>query len=165
MIRLWDFKTSTNAKGIIDNWNIPCQHWLKYYVFYRLIPVFGMRVAKILTFITSAFWHGFYPGYYLFFVSGAFLEPISQLLRDNLRWRFLDAAGNPKPTKIFYNAAGWIITFWTIDYLTIAFRLLDYSDGIKVWSSVYFITHVVGLFLLVTLSIFGVKPKREKKAQ
>jgi len=165
MLRLWTFKTATNAKGIIDNWNIPCQHWLKYHVFFRLIPVFGTRVAKIITFVTSAFWHGFYPGYYLFFISGAFLEPIAQLIRDNFRWRFMNADGTEKPTKILYDIVGWIVTFYTIDYLTIAFRLLDYSDGITVWRSVYFIVHVIGFILFVSLTLFGVKPKREKRTQ
>jgi len=165
MVRLYEFKIADCAKGIIDNWNIPCQHWLKYYVFMRLLPVVGFRWAKVLTFLTSAFWHGFYPGYYLFFLSGAFLEPLAQLLRDNFRPFFVNLDGSPKPNKWLYDFAGWVITFWTINYLTIAFRLLNLQDALTAWKSVYFITHVVGALLLILLPIFGRKTKKPKKVE
>jgi len=163
MMRLWDFKLSQNARGIVDNWNIPCQSWLKYYVFLRLVKVFPTQTAKTLTFVTSAIWHGFYPGYYLFFMSGAMLEPLTNLLRANLRWRFLNADGSPKSTKFLYDIGGWMITFWTIDYLTLGFRLLAFQPAIAGWSSIYFHTHIISVVLLTYFTFFGVKTKPPSK--
>jgi len=56
------------VKSFIDNWNIQTHMWL------RLIAYNRMPSGKTLAvFVLSAFWHGFYPGYYLTFVLGAFL--------------------------------------------------------------------------------------------
>jgi len=151
MIRFFEFNSASDAKGIIDNWNIPCQLWLKHYVFARLLPHIGFRPAKVLTFIASAFWHGFYPGYYLFFVSGAFLEPLALQMRRALRWRVLNKDGSGKPIKVLYDLGAWIGVFYTIDYLTIGFRMLYFWDGLAAWASVHYMCHVIcGVLLVIT---------------
>lgn len=50
-------------------------HWLKYYVFMRMLDnkkKSGVSVPALITFMVSAIWHGFYPGF-VFFFFGAFL--------------------------------------------------------------------------------------------
>ncbi len=45
--------------------------WLKHYVFMRMITK-GKKISVVpilTTFLVSAVWHGFYPGYFLFFIS------------------------------------------------------------------------------------------------
>jgi hypothetical protein len=37
----------------------------------------GFR-ASMATFVTSAFWHGFYPGYYLTFVLASFVQTVAK---------------------------------------------------------------------------------------
>ena len=50
-------------KEIFENWNIQTQLWLKRIGYDRL------PTGKTLgVFVLSAFWHGFYPGYYITFV-------------------------------------------------------------------------------------------------
>jgi len=163
MMRLWEFKTAPNGKGIIENWNIPCQIWLKQYVFLRLVGPLKTQKAKLATFVTSAIWHGFYPGYYLFFISGGLLEPLAILLRRNLRWRFVNPDGSPKPLKPIYDFLGWLITFWTIDYLTLGFRLLAFEWAIAGWKSVYFNTHIIGAILFAYFTFFGIKEEKLTK--
>eukprot|EP00163_Fabomonas_tropica_P019341 TRINITY_DN3393_c3_g1_i6.p1 TRINITY_DN3393_c3_g1~~TRINITY_DN3393_c3_g1_i6.p1 ORF type:complete len:276 (+),score=62.31 TRINITY_DN3393_c3_g1_i6:820-1647(+) len=53
-------------KDLTDGWNMNTSKWLRYYVYER-IPGNGFHNVA-LTHLTSAFWHGFYPGYYLFFM-------------------------------------------------------------------------------------------------
>ena len=54
-------------KSIFDNWNIQTQLWLRRIAYDRL------PTGKTLgVFVLSAFWHGFYPGYYMTFVLAAF---------------------------------------------------------------------------------------------
>ena len=54
-------------KTVFDNWNIQTQVWLRRIAYDRL------STGKTLgVFVLSAFWHGFYPGYYMTFVLAAF---------------------------------------------------------------------------------------------
>jgi len=46
-------------------WNKGTQNWLERYVYTRT------GNSLMATYFISAFWHGFYPGYYFFFMSRA----------------------------------------------------------------------------------------------
>jgi len=51
--------------------------WLKYYVYMRLLNrnKKGVQIVPIIsTFVVSAIWHGFYPGYYMFFISSGLMD-------------------------------------------------------------------------------------------
>ena len=65
---LYFLQFSTSLKKLIDNWNITTTKWLRHTVYCRVSwqPTF-------MVFLISAFWHGFYPGYYLCFTSGVIL--------------------------------------------------------------------------------------------
>jgi lysophospholipid acyltransferase 1/2 len=59
---------STSIKSSFDHWNVQTQLWLRRIAYDRL------PAGKTLgVFVLSAFWHGFYPGYYLTFVLCAFM--------------------------------------------------------------------------------------------
>lgn len=76
-VRVWDIEFSYKVKDFLDAWNISVHKWLKYYVYLRLIKKDkrGIQIVPILTtFVVSAIWHGFYPGYYLFFISSGLLD-------------------------------------------------------------------------------------------
>jgi lysophospholipid acyltransferase len=69
-------ETSQNNKEFLEAWNQNTNKWLKNYVYLRVTskgkkPGFRSAMA---TFTTSAVWHGFYPGYYLTFVSAGFIQ-------------------------------------------------------------------------------------------
>ena len=69
-----------NSRAYLENWNINTNHWLRNYMYLRVTPKGkkpGFR-ASLATFVTSAFWHGFYPGYYLSFVLAAFLQTVAK---------------------------------------------------------------------------------------
>ena len=69
-----------NVKSITDNWNICTAKWLKNYVYLRISPP-GTKpsmLANYGTYFVSAFWHGFYPGYYVFFIYSAVLTEIAR---------------------------------------------------------------------------------------
>lgn len=78
MVRIWDIEFSYKVKDFLDAWNISVHKWLKYYVFLRLLnsnKKGGLPLIPILlTFVVSAIWHGFYPGYYLFFISAGLMD-------------------------------------------------------------------------------------------
>ncbi|KAK3076986.1 hypothetical protein LTS18_011490, partial [Coniosporium uncinatum] len=85
----WDRLQNVNPLGIelaqnshayLGNWNINTNAWLRNYVYLRVTPKGqkpGFR-ATMATFVTSAFWHGFEPGYYMAFVMGGLLQTVSK---------------------------------------------------------------------------------------
>jgi lysophospholipid acyltransferase len=69
-----------NCRGYLESWNINTNSWLRNYVYLRVTPRGkkpGFR-ASLATFTTSAFWHGFYPGYYLTFVLASFIQTVAK---------------------------------------------------------------------------------------
>jgi lysophospholipid acyltransferase len=80
----WD----VSPKIRIQYWNRTVHLWLKYFVFMRMININhkafknNKTAATLVTFMVSAFWHGFYPVYYLFFFQFFLLERISEILEE-----------------------------------------------------------------------------------
>ena len=75
-VKPWNIESAQNSRAYLENWNINTNNWLRNCVYLRVTPKGrkpGFR-ATLATFFTSAFWHGFYPGYYLSFVFAAFIQ-------------------------------------------------------------------------------------------
>ena len=76
----WGVEFAQNTRGYLEDWNINTNKWLRNYVYLRVTPRGkkpGFR-ASLATFTTSAFWHGFYPGYYLSFVLASFIQTVAK---------------------------------------------------------------------------------------
>lgn len=76
----WAVETAQNPRGYLAGWNMNTNNWLRNYVYLRVTPRGkkpGFR-ASLMTFGTSAFWHGFYPGYYLTFVLASLIQTASK---------------------------------------------------------------------------------------
>jgi len=62
----------------MDNWHHCSSTWLRRYIYERHIDPLKPKEtnkAMLITFMTSAFWHGFYPTYYLaFFMCNVMFE-------------------------------------------------------------------------------------------
>ena len=75
---IWKLETSYRIKDFLANWNISAHMWLKYYIFLRMLPndkkAGGQAAAALTTFIVSAIWHGFYPGFFVFFIGAGLLD-------------------------------------------------------------------------------------------
>lgn len=85
----WDRLTNVKPAGVelaqnshayLGSWNLNTNHWLRNYIYLRVTPKGkkpGFR-ASLATFLTSAFWHGFAPGYYLTFAMGAIVQNVAK---------------------------------------------------------------------------------------
>jgi lysophospholipid acyltransferase len=83
----WGVETAQNPRAYLAGWNINTNNWLRNYVYLRVTPRGkkpGFR-ASLMTFGTSALWHGFYPGYYLTFVLASLIQT-SAKRRHPIRW-------------------------------------------------------------------------------
>ncbi|KAG5513198.1 hypothetical protein PMAC_001568 [Pneumocystis sp. 'macacae'] len=130
-INLYEFETAQSTKQLLDSWNKGTNRWLKYYVYLRIASHNKKRniVGSIVTFMTSALWHGFYPGYYLSFMTGAFAQILGRYLRKYVRPLFLTQNMQPTRYKIVYDILSWFTTQITWAYIVQPFVLLNLRDS------------------------------------
>jgi lysophospholipid acyltransferase len=91
----WSLETAQNSHAYLGSWNKNTNHWLRNYIYLRVTPKGkkpGFR-ASMATFATSALWHGFYPGYYMTFVLGSFIQTVAKSM----------ASTHPSPSIPFTN--------------------------------------------------------------
>lgn len=142
---LWDKYTgckkknieiATNCRMIIANWNIPTVKWLK-----RTVHDRTEHHRVLATFVVSAFWHGFYPGYYLCFVSVGLITLSARMTRRSFRAYFQES----RAKKIFYDILTWLVTIVLVLYNCVPFVMLDFESGLIYWRSMYYLGHVLTL--------------------
>lgn len=152
-IDIFAFESAQNIHGALEAWNQNTNKWLKNYVYLRVSkkgkkPGFK---STLFTFLTSAFWHGTRPGYYLSFATGALLQTCGKVYRRNFRPIFIENDGvTPKRTKMFYDIVCYIVTQSALAYLVQPFVILDFKPSLEEWKTVYFYCHVgIGLTLFL----------------
>ncbi|KAL4914252.1 MBOAT, membrane-bound O-acyltransferase family-domain-containing protein [Aspergillus aurantiobrunneus] len=137
----WKLETAQNSHAYLGNWNKNTNHWLRNYVYLRVTPKGkkpGFR-ASLATFTTSAFWHGFYPGYYFSFVLGSFVQTVAKNFRRHVRPFFLSSDGStPGPYKVYYDLASWFVTQTVMAFVVMPFIFLSFLASTHVWRSVYY---------------------------
>jgi len=84
-IDVYEMEFNPHPMNVFRYWNIQIAIWLKRYVrdrfiFYKdLNPPQTLRnISFLATFIISAFWHGFYPSYYILFTHFPFMVMMYQ---------------------------------------------------------------------------------------
>ena len=121
-MNIWKIESDYLVKNFIVNWNISVHMWLKNYIFIRLVRGVKSKSQKfvplVVTFLTSAIWHGFYPGYLIFFFCAAIFDYIYKL-GENTFVLFLWIPSRLRFLLIF-------VFTWTItSYWGMAFVLQD----------------------------------------
>lgn len=149
-----------NTRAYLENWNINTNKWLRNCVYLRVTPRGkkpGFR-ASLATFTTSAFWHGFYPGYYLSFVLASLIQTVAKNFRRYLRPFFLDPKTQaPLPSKKYYDFFSWLVTQLTFSFATVPFLVLSLSGSLTAWSRLYFYA-VIGTVLSMAFFASPAKP-------
>ena len=61
------YYTKRNLGGLVNEWNHSVHFFLKECIHTRILSLGGSNLlARAMTYGYSAFWHGFYPGYYIY---------------------------------------------------------------------------------------------------
>jgi len=181
MIRLLPFKFAQDPTTMAANWNVPSANWLKRYVYIRLLPdarptpgkrqgrvsrLFGQFFPFFATFFVSAVWHGFYAGYYMFFLSLAFFGAIGKLNRIYLRPFVMEPDGQKGkvPHKQIYDFICWIAMWVGLSYHLMVFRNFTWANGLRSWGSFYFLPHIGGvIWLLAYVVYFSMRPAAPRR--
>eukprot|EP01016_Furgasonia_blochmanni_P011871 TRINITY_DN1555_c0_g1_i13.p1 TRINITY_DN1555_c0_g1~~TRINITY_DN1555_c0_g1_i13.p1 ORF type:complete len:334 (-),score=32.79 TRINITY_DN1555_c0_g1_i13:792-1793(-) len=141
-------------------WNRSIHLWLKHNVYERLIKNAKVKgsMASNATFIISAFWHGFYPAYYLVFLYFA--------LSNQLSKHFFKLGKNVSYFRenVVFNVFVSIFFRIIINYIIPAFFCLDVASVFEYFNRTNYTGVVVlfGSFLFFEITKIGQnKPKKE----
>jgi len=116
--------------------------------------------SLLLTYFMSAFWHGFYPGYYLFFFSIAFVTIVTRQWQKTITPRF--SSGGPFDSLYsFITIVGFSIY---VNYYSIVFQVLAWEYSIAVWKGFLFLGHIITVVAYVIASIVPAPKAKGKKA-
>ncbi|KAF9202846.1 lysophospholipid acyltransferase [Haplosporangium sp. Z 27] len=164
-IDIWGYETGESIKDLSDSWNKGTNIWLKYSVYFRVLAP-GAKPGALQTFATfavSAFWHGFYPGYYLMFISTAITLTAGKTLRRHLRPRFVSATTGKTPR--WYNFMGMLMTQVSMNYLSMPFLILTFKDSMELWKDLYFIPHIGAIAVIILVPILFPTKRKSRQEQ
>jgi hypothetical protein len=107
----------------------------------------------------SAFWHGFYPGYYVFFLSVPLLTFCDRLAKKKLSPRFSSSRFGP------YGILGWLATTISVNYTIGPFVMLALEWSWEVYKSFYGFGHLGAILYYIVLTVLpSPKSKKSKEA-
>lgn len=134
---LLKFETSLNLRDAIHAWNKTTQSWLRRTAYERA----PRKLSVIATYMLSAIWHGFYPGYYMTFLGGALFTHAAR----NGRRIITPLFQHGKTLPFLYNVFSFILTRLTIAYAAFPFVILDFRHNYEIYKSLYFSIHILAL--------------------
>jgi hypothetical protein len=147
------FETASDVSKMSRNWNKKTSFWLTRYVYIRT----GGSLAAVYS--MSALWHGFYPGYYIFFLSVPLPTFCDRLAKKKVSPYFSTSDYS------FYGILGTLATTITINYMILPFNLLAGSWSFEAYKSFYFFGHIGCVVYYVVLSVLpSAKKDKDKSA-
>ena len=118
-------------------------------------------MITIATFMTSAVWHGFYPGYFIvFFIFALMFEAAKDIWK--LRQKFIYPV---LPNKTVRAVVAHVLTNVTAFYGGIVFTALTLENGLKFMNATFFAVPIGLVTILVLVRGLGLKPDRSPHAQ
>jgi len=115
----------------------------------------------MLTFLLSAAWHGFYPGYYLTFMTLGAQTIASRCVRRSVRPYFQKTAA----LRRLYDVITFFTTIICFAYATMPFIVLSLSKSLYIWGQVYYYGHVFCIFAIFVLPIILPPPPPSSKGR
>lgn len=137
------FELGTNIRDCINSWNIGTNSWLRMVVYERAPKKYG----TILTFSLSALWHGFYPGYYLTFATGALTVTAARIARRFFRHQFQQT----EFSRTFYDVITCLVTRLFMGYITFPFVILELGVSSRLYLRLFMCLHLIALFTIFLL--------------
>ncbi|RKO86775.1 MBOAT, membrane-bound O-acyltransferase family-domain-containing protein [Blyttiomyces helicus] len=157
-VNIAQLELAQSPRDYLAGWNTNTGRWLRNCVYLRIAPEGSKRstaLAATSTYLTSAVWHGFRPGYYCTFLSGAQVTIVGQTLRRQLRPLFVGRS-RLAPLKPAYDLAGWMLTQAAMNYICAPFPLHSLTNAWRVWGSMFFLVHVFNFAVLGAFAVPGV---------
>ena len=142
------FETSSNMSTATRMWNKRTQKWLQMCIYER------SNFNQFYVFMVSAFWHGFYPSYYLCFGLGSLLQFANRLTAKKL-WPRVEGTWMEKPYLILGNVCVMTVGSYMLE------AMFNYSFE-KAWLGWKQASFFGVTFLAVNVVILLLLPKVSK---
>ncbi|CAB0020361.1 unnamed protein product [Nesidiocoris tenuis] len=121
----------------MKHWNMSVQYWLAAFVYHRF-PIKAYRILAV--FVVSAYWHGFYAGYYITLCS----VPMYLVFEDKIYKQMKDWEYNPTLLPALQVIA-YVYKISLMGYWAFYFRLLSFEASWRYTCSVYFLPYIISL--------------------
>ena len=143
------------------SWNKRTQGWLEKYVYLRT------NRSLVATYFVSAFWHGLYPGFYIFFGTLPLLTIVERLVKSRVTPLLVPSFdGRNYKTYPFTSFVGFTYFFvsmgifrLSLAYYSQAVLMYSFERSIIALQSLYYAPH---LLLVVIYVLLHLLPKSEK---
>jgi len=139
-VYIWETETSSSPIEMLRYWNHQVHLWLKFYIMARVTPV-GKRAGlkeNMITFLVSAFWHGFYPFYYIMFFLAAILSEVAKdVYKARSLFSFIPGA--------LRGVLGTFFSMFCLNYFGILINALTFERGGAFMAATFYIVPL-GLF-------------------
>eukprot|EP00934_Nitzschia_sp_Nitz4_P001323 Nitzschia sp. Nitz4//scaffold101_size76361//54329//56023//NITZ4_005609-RA/size76361-augustus-gene-0.2-mRNA-1//1//CDS//3329532179//1323//frame0 len=144
------FELAPDVQMMTRNWNKKTSNWLTRYVYIRT----GGNLLAVYS--TSAFWHGFYPGYYFFFLSVPLLTFCDRMAKKKLSPYFSSSRWS------LYGIVATVSTVISVNYMILPFVMLSGEWSWAAYKSHYFFGHIGAVVYYALLSMLPTPKKKEK---
>ncbi|XP_076333095.1 lysophospholipid acyltransferase 5-like isoform X2 [Tachypleus tridentatus] len=145
-VKLGDYEKTSNFDGVIRSFNINTNLWVAQYIFKRLKFLGNKLLSQAVTLLFLALWHGLHSGYYVCFFN-EFI--VMKMERD------VSSLVDRIPTiKAVLSSGAFHIPLYLLkkcyvlfgmSYCVAPFVLLSASRWLKVYSSLYYVCHIIYL--------------------
>ncbi|KAI3379366.1 hypothetical protein SNEBB_007736 [Seison nebaliae] len=147
-------ETSTSTKMFMDYWNIGTKNWLRRICYDRLTSN-----GTLITYILSAMWHGYYPGYYVAFIGAGFCTLAGRSIRKSIRPHFLNTK-----LMVLYSLITWLGAQLIFNYYSIFVTILTWEDSLEFLNKTFWFLPIISLICIVVLPhrpLFGNDLRRD----
>ena len=145
------FEFAEDLSILSREWNKKTSNWLTRYTYIRT----GGSLWAV--YATSAFWHGFYPGYYMFFLSVPLATVADRLAKKKLSPYFPNKTSKWSP----YGIVGIMASMLVANYYVQRFAMLAGSWTWELYKSHYFVGHWLPVVYIGFLMVLPKKPKAD----
>jgi hypothetical protein len=150
---IFAFEKAQSIRDATRAWNKGTQLWLERYVYWRT------NRSLLATYFVSAFWHGFYPGYYMAFFTLPIATVLNRLARRRVRPYFLESRWK----KVMYDMLSFVGTQAIGHYCMLPFFSLSIENGLAAWQSFHFAGHFIALGIYIVFSLVPSEDIRKQK--
>jgi len=139
-----------NFRSAMTGWNKATSNWLRRCVYER-VP---KSIATAASFFMSAIWHGYYPGYYLTFMSCALWNEVARLLRRHIRPLVIPSKDAEQSVSAYvYHFCSLLLTMVSLNYLATPFLLLSAGPSLQYWRHWGFLPHGTAFALYIATPV------------
>ena len=163
-IEIITFETAANVQSLSRSWNKRTQGWLERYTYQR------SGRSLLVTYFISAFWHGLYPGFFVFFMSVPLLTNVERLIKAKINPLVVPSYDGrnyktyPKGSLIasLYWLLCWIGTMSFMSFIVQTFSMSSWERCAVALGSYYYVPYFILAALYVALELMPAPKKKEE---